>query len=135
MEAKLSDFGISKEIDNDTMTKGVGTYRWTAPELIAGDRYSVAADIYSFGVLVSELDTHDIPIADYHNEKNRPQHGFQIVTLVRQGTLQPHFTHGCPDWVYERCLSLDPHLRPTSPELSHVLRQQLKRPSLPAYFM
>ncbi|RHY05679.1 hypothetical protein DYB25_009032 [Aphanomyces astaci] len=25
MEAKLSDFGISKEIDNDTMTKGVGT--------------------------------------------------------------------------------------------------------------
>ncbi|RHZ04241.1 hypothetical protein DYB37_006979 [Aphanomyces astaci] len=75
-------------------------------------------DIYSFGVLVSELDTNDIPYADYRNEKNQPLNDFQIMTLVRQGTLQPHFTHGCPDWVYDlalRCLSLDPHLRPTSP--------------------
>ncbi|RHZ10548.1 hypothetical protein DYB31_001055 [Aphanomyces astaci] len=62
------------------------------------DRYSVAADIYSYGVLVSELDTHDIPYADYRNEKNQPLNDFQIMTLVRQGTLQPHFTHGCPDW-------------------------------------
>ncbi|RHY27456.1 hypothetical protein DYB32_006760 [Aphanomyces invadans] len=130
LNAKLSDFGISKEITNDTMTQGVGTYRWTAPELIAGERYTVAADIYSFGVLISELDTHDIPYADYRNEKNQPLNDFQIMALVRQGSIQPHFTHGCPDWVYDlalRCISLQPELRPTGPELSHILRQQLKR--------
>ncbi|KAG9408188.1 hypothetical protein AC1031_021432 [Aphanomyces cochlioides] len=127
--AKLSDFGISKELTNETMTQGVGTFRWTAPELIAGERYTVAADIYSFGVLISELDTHDVPYADYRNEKNQPLNDFQIMTLVRKGSIQPHFTHGCPDWIYDlalRCISLDPDLRPTGPEISHILRQQMK---------
>ncbi|KAF0697365.1 Aste57867_11917 [Aphanomyces stellatus] len=136
MQAKLTDFGISKELTNETMTQGVGTYRWTAPELIAGDRYSVAADIYSFGVLISELDTHDIPYADYRNEKNQPLNDFQIMALVRTGSIQPHFTHGCPDWIYElalRCIAVDPDLRPTSPELSHILRTHLK--PQPSFFV
>ncbi|KAF0699021.1 Aste57867_10389 [Aphanomyces stellatus] len=46
---KLTDFGVSKEDVQQTMTMGVGTYRWMAPEVIQEQHYTVAADIYSFG--------------------------------------------------------------------------------------
>ncbi|KDO19609.1 TKL protein kinase [Saprolegnia parasitica CBS 223.65] len=46
---KLTDFGSSREIDESTLTNGVGTYQWMAPEIIIGTEYTVAADIYSFG--------------------------------------------------------------------------------------
>ncbi|KAH9183630.1 hypothetical protein AeNC1_014394, partial [Aphanomyces euteiches] len=54
--AKLGDFGPSKEvIFGDTMTAVVGTLRWMAPEMMLFKPYSSAVDIYSFGVVLSEL--------------------------------------------------------------------------------
>ncbi|KAI9983733.1 hypothetical protein PInf_007800 [Phytophthora infestans] len=65
-QAKLSDFGTSRfrSVDN-TMTAGVGTGRWLAPEVIRGDTdYGCCADIYSFGALLTELDTNQIPFSN-----------------------------------------------------------------------
>ncbi|CAK4712234.1 unnamed protein product, partial [Aphanomyces euteiches] len=45
---KLTDFGISKEDIQATMTIGVGTFRWMAPEVIQSQYYTIASDIYSF---------------------------------------------------------------------------------------
>ncbi|KAF1780269.1 Protein kinase-like domain [Phytophthora cactorum] len=51
MVAKLSDFGLSRNRTyEETLTAGVGTVRWTAPEVMLGDNYSEQADVYSFGV-------------------------------------------------------------------------------------
>ncbi|KDO18314.1 TKL protein kinase, partial [Saprolegnia parasitica CBS 223.65] len=61
---KVTDFGTSRETTTDTMTFGVGTYRWMAPEILLDIQYSTAADIYSFGVVLSELSTHEIPYSD-----------------------------------------------------------------------
>ncbi|CAK4082378.1 unnamed protein product, partial [Aphanomyces euteiches] len=37
--AKITDFGIAREVDETTLTAGIGTYRWIAPEvLVDGDR-------------------------------------------------------------------------------------------------
>ncbi|RHY26520.1 hypothetical protein DYB32_007533 [Aphanomyces invadans] len=70
-EAKLSDFGTSRSTVGDaTMTaevcrrqrpqdlnsEQVGTIAWIAPEVLKGQKYSVSADMYSFGVLMSEVD-------------------------------------------------------------------------------
>ncbi|POM65318.1 TKL protein kinase, partial [Phytophthora palmivora] len=60
MEAKLSDFGISRERMERTMTAGVGTSLWMAPEVMLGERYDDKADMFSFGVLLSELDVHTL---------------------------------------------------------------------------
>ncbi|KAG6608730.1 TKL protein kinase [Phytophthora cinnamomi] len=66
--AKLSDFGISRNRSFDeTMTAGVGTARWIAPEVILGGHYTEFADIYSFGVVLSELDTCKAPFYDATN--------------------------------------------------------------------
>ncbi|KDO19561.1 TKL protein kinase [Saprolegnia parasitica CBS 223.65] len=37
---KLTDFGSSREIDESTLTNGVGTYQWMAPEIIIGTEYT-----------------------------------------------------------------------------------------------
>ncbi|GMF17515.1 unnamed protein product [Phytophthora lilii] len=47
-EAKLSDFGVSRmRRGQETMTSGVGTAYWTAPEVLAGYKYSEKADMAS----------------------------------------------------------------------------------------
>uniref|UniRef100_H3G5K0 Protein kinase domain-containing protein n=1 Tax=Phytophthora ramorum TaxID=164328 RepID=H3G5K0_PHYRM len=52
LEAKLSDFGISRtRYDIEThMTAGVGTSFWIAPEILLGRDYDERADVFSFGV-------------------------------------------------------------------------------------
>ncbi|OQS03600.1 kinase [Thraustotheca clavata] len=46
---KLTDFGESREINASTLTAGVGTYQWMAPEILSGTKYDATVDIYSFG--------------------------------------------------------------------------------------
>jgi len=70
---KLSDFGISKLIftkyENKlyTHTGEIGTYRWTAPEILASKRYDNKSDIYAFGFLLRFIVTNTIPYAGYEN--------------------------------------------------------------------
>ncbi|KAG2520915.1 hypothetical protein JM16_006530, partial [Phytophthora kernoviae] len=68
MVAKLSDFGISRERLDRTMTAGVGTSLWMAPEVMLGERYDDKADMFSFGVVLSELDVHTFPYAHVKKE-------------------------------------------------------------------
>lgn len=53
---KISDFGIAKLMtagDQSSMTRGVGTHKFMAPEIInEEDHYDEKVDVYSFGVLV-----------------------------------------------------------------------------------
>ncbi|GLE05105.1 hypothetical protein PINS_up014089 [Pythium insidiosum] len=77
--AKLSDFGISRNRSvEETMTAGVGTARWIAPEVILGGHYTEFADIYSFGVVLSELDTCKAP---FHDAVNTNGTRMQDVTI------------------------------------------------------
>lgn len=62
-EVKIADFGLSK-IHQDLQgahTGGLGTYQWMAPEVLAHQRYSEKADIYSFGIVVWECITRRLP--------------------------------------------------------------------------
>lgn len=62
LRAKLSDFGLSRERSmEDTMTNGVGTILWSAPEVLEGNQYDEKADIFSFGIVLSEIDTCALP--------------------------------------------------------------------------
>lgn len=61
LDAKVTDFGVSREIIDKTMTAGVGTSLWMAPEVLVGEHYDEKADIFSFGVVLAELDSHSLP--------------------------------------------------------------------------
>ena len=58
-EVKLTDFGISKELINDTdfSTTFVGTTSYMSPERIMGQSYSFKSDIWSLGLVLYELAT------------------------------------------------------------------------------
>ncbi|XP_072000658.1 protein kinase C delta type-like [Engystomops pustulosus] len=60
---KISDFGLA--IDNmhgDRMATGyAGTPGYMAPEILAGKEYDAGVDWYSFGVILSDMDTSERP--------------------------------------------------------------------------
>ncbi|KAK8897931.1 hypothetical protein M9Y10_000164 [Tritrichomonas musculus] len=58
---KISDFGFSKTNISLSMTKGVGTPNYMAPEVIEGKNYSFGADVFSFGMILWELYSGDHP--------------------------------------------------------------------------
>ena len=53
---------MQSEAFQATMTRGVGTPLWMAPELfVGGTKYGPEVDVYSFGVIMWELATRKIP--------------------------------------------------------------------------
>ncbi|ETV92302.1 TKL protein kinase, variant [Aphanomyces invadans] len=127
---KLTDFGISKEDIQATMTVGVGTFRWMAPEMLQDKGYGVSADMYSFGMVLSEFDTHRTPYVDLKNPITRqPLADSAIILKVVSGSIRPTFTSDCPAWIVDlasKCLLLDPSQRPTAMQVSHTIRSKLK---------
>ena len=68
LTAQLTDFGTSraKAHDSDSVTMtGVGTPLFAAPELMRGEVYDESVDVYSFGVLLCELFSQEVPFAGY----------------------------------------------------------------------
>jgi serine/threonine protein kinase len=64
MNVKLTDFGLSRfmpESSSYTMTGGTGTMRYIAPEVYACKKYDLKADIYSLGLILHYIFTHEIP--------------------------------------------------------------------------
>lgn len=127
-EAKLSDFGISREVPLDaTMTGEVGTVAWIAPEILQGERYSWKADIYSFGVLLVELDTCRHPYsAELMRASGTSQTNARIALLVSTGKLVPSVSAACPEGIRDltmRCLTFNPDERPSALEIHYALRK------------
>ncbi|EQC30936.1 TKL protein kinase, variant 2 [Saprolegnia diclina VS20] len=122
---KLADFGASREMTTETMTNGVGTYRWMAPEILRDTHYTSAADVYSFGVVLSELATHRTPYYDVCNDQGYPLAETAIISRVAQGVLQPTIPPElCPHWVRElalACLSMAPEDRPSAIQVAHCI--------------
>ncbi|KAF0691808.1 hypothetical protein As57867_016964, partial [Aphanomyces stellatus] len=130
-EAKLSDFGISRVTSlEESMTSNIGTVAWIAPEVLTGGRYTEKADIYSFGVLLSELDTLQVPYAEMIGKSR--ENGFsnaRLAMLVSEGSLQPSFTDNMPAPLLalaRECLSFNDTDRPSAMKLSYQLHSILK---------
>lgn len=53
---KISDFGLSRIIDPNTnkqqRSTRLGTPQWMAPEVMRGEKYQPACDVYSFGMIL-----------------------------------------------------------------------------------
>ncbi|KAH9152289.1 hypothetical protein AeRB84_005251 [Aphanomyces euteiches] len=134
---KLTDFGISKEDIQATMTVGVGTFRWMAPEVIQSQYYTTAADVYSFGVVLSEFSTHHLPYEDLTNPSNgQPLGDTTIIVKVVAGQLQPTFAGDCPEKILDlaqKCMALDPNDRPNATQVARTVLTLLERHSAPGY--
>ncbi|KAJ0393040.1 hypothetical protein P43SY_005117 [Pythium insidiosum] len=121
LDAKLIDFGVSRERADATMTMGVGTLRWMAPEVMNGGRYGETADIFSFGVILSEIDTHKLP----YGTKGREFSDATIITQVSSGQLSVDFTALADREIVQiarDCLAFHPDDRPTAAVVAMRMR-------------
>ncbi|RLN44596.1 hypothetical protein BBO99_00003646 [Phytophthora kernoviae] len=143
LDAKVTDFGVSREIATETMTTGIGSSLWMAPEVMTGGRYNEKADIFSFGVVLSELDTQMLPYR-YVNENSRTvssgpsESGSRkslpnaaLIQRIAIGQLQVQFSDEAakaPSLVElgRACMSMDPNARPSASEALFCLQKAFK---------
>ncbi|XP_056287329.1 mitogen-activated protein kinase kinase kinase 13 isoform X2 [Pseudoliparis swirei] len=87
---KISDFGTAKELsDKSTKMSFAGTVAWMAPEVIRNEPVSEKVDIWSFGVVLWELLTGEIPYKDVDSSA--------IIWGVGSNSLHLPVPSTCPD--------------------------------------
>lgn len=100
------------------MTAGVGTSLWMAPEVMIGDRYNEKADMFSFGVVLGEIECQQLPYSHAKEDgTGRKLPGTAILQMVAAGQLRLESSQSTPSGIYDlvmACTSLTPSDRPTA---------------------
>ncbi len=124
MQAKLSGFGSARDRTFESeMTIGVSDVQWSAPEcLMDGEDYTEQVDVYSFGIVLTELDTGQMPFAAEMAQTTKADIMMKLVT----GALRPQLSPTCPPEIVKiikQCLQHDAYLRPRSEKVLWLLKQ------------
>uniref|UniRef100_A0A8C0Q6J9 Tyrosine-protein kinase Yes n=1 Tax=Canis lupus familiaris TaxID=9615 RepID=A0A8C0Q6J9_CANLF len=108
---KIADFGLARLIEDNEYTARQGAkfpIKWTAPEAALYGRFTIKSDVWSFGILQTELVTKGrVP---YPGMVNR-----EVLEQVERGYRMP-CPQGCPESLHELmnlCWKKDPDERPT----------------------
>nr|XP_021535431.1 mitogen-activated protein kinase kinase kinase 9 isoform X2 [Neomonachus schauinslandi] len=105
---KITDFGLAREWHRTTKMSAAGTYAWMAPEVIRASMFSKGSDVWSYGVLLWELLTGEVPF--------RGIDGLAVAYGVAMNKLALPIPSTCPEpfaKLMEDCWNPDPHSRPS----------------------
>nr|XP_056717173.1 macrophage colony-stimulating factor 1 receptor [Euleptes europaea] len=123
--AKICDFGLARDIMNDTNYVVKGNARlpvkWMAPESIFECVYTVQSDVWSYGIFLWEI----------FSLGRSPYPGMKVdskfYSLVKQGyhMAKPDYASDDTYNIMKACWSLEPTQRPTFTEICTVIQKQL----------
>ncbi|XP_071158428.1 mitogen-activated protein kinase kinase kinase 20-like [Mytilus edulis] len=108
MICKICDFGASKFMGSTTKMSLAGTFPWMAPEVIQSHPVSQSCDTWSYGVVLWELLTHEVPFKGIE--------GFQVAWLVVERGERLTIPSTCPacfSHLMRQCWELEPKKRPS----------------------
>ena len=130
--AKVSDFGESRQrAERDasvTMTANKGTPAFMAPEVLRQERYSTEADVFSYGALLVNMATRQVPYAQMLRTMPGMNH-MKIMLKVAASEISPmtSIDELSPDWppevaaLAERCVRDDSEARPAFADVVETL--------------
>ena len=120
---KIANFRMARVIIGDEYIPELGEklrIKWTAPEAVLYDHFSVKSDVWSYGIFLWELITYcRVP---YQGMKHA-----EILLKLKQGYRLPR-PFGCPDALYQimiNCWKDKPEERPTFEYLKYRMENFL----------
>ncbi|KAL7838219.1 hypothetical protein AOLI_G00266230 [Acnodon oligacanthus] len=125
---KVADFGLSRLMTGDTYTAHAGAkfpIKWTAPESLAYNKFSIKSDVWAFGVLLWEIATYGMS----------PYPGIdlsQVYELLEKDYRMDR-PEGCPEKVYElmrACWKWNPTERPSFAETHQAFETMFQESSI-----
>jgi serine/threonine protein kinase len=126
---KLCDFGMGRALVEDAyvVSDPKATelpVRWTAPEALEKKRYSLKSDVFSFGVLVWEVESFGA----------EPYVGWPLGSILKRLKAGERLEQptGCPDTLYSvmlQCWDLDPDKRPSWESLYNMFKDAWRQSS------
>uniref|UniRef100_A0A673AJ78 Protein kinase domain-containing protein n=1 Tax=Sphaeramia orbicularis TaxID=375764 RepID=A0A673AJ78_9TELE len=123
---KICDFGASKFLNHTTHMSLVGTFPWMAPEVIQSLPVSETCDTFSYGVVLWEMLTREIPFKGLE--------GLQVAWLVVEKNERLTIPSGCPVSFAElmrKCWATDPKVRPVFKQILSTLESMSNDSQLP----
>src|SRR6266540_1420560 len=115
-EVIISDLGISKSSLNNDNEEIYGVISYMAPEILKRKEYTIASDIYSFGMIMWELITGRMPFWDQNNDPEL------IIKIYKD--FRPPIIKSAPKGYVElmqQCWDSDPNKRPTTVDIHETL--------------
>ncbi|KAL2081594.1 hypothetical protein ACEWY4_023447 [Coilia grayii] len=123
---KICDFGASKFLSHTTHMSLVGTFPWMAPEVIQSLPVSETCDTYSYGVVLWEMLTREIPFKGLE--------GLQVAWLVVEKNERLTIPSSCPAsfaGLMRSCWATDPKERPVFKQILLTLESMWSDSHLP----
>ncbi|XP_026870201.1 protein kinase Npk isoform X2 [Electrophorus electricus] len=123
---KICDFGASKFLSHTTHMSLVGTFPWMAPEVIQSLPVSETCDTYSYGVVLWEMLTREVPFKGFE--------GLQVAWLVVEKNERPTIPSSCPASFAElmrSCWVAEPKERPVFKQILATLESMCNDSKLP----
>lgn len=109
-QAKLADVGWAQMLCHSYITGDGGTFNWAAPEQLIGLKCTAKADVYSFGLVLWELCTRELPVRGQIRDVRVPLEAPRAVAdLIRE------------------CLDVDPARRPAMADVVRRLTAEKER--------
>ncbi|XP_062313843.1 mitogen-activated protein kinase kinase kinase 20 isoform X1 [Osmerus eperlanus] len=123
---KICDFGASRFLSHTTHMSLVGTFPWMAPEVIQSLPVSETCDTYSYGVVLWEMLTREIPFKGLE--------GLQVAWLVVEKNERLTIPSSCPSsfaQLMRKCWLTEPKERPVFKEILSTLETMSNDSKLP----
>ncbi|XP_068087282.1 ephrin type-A receptor 7 isoform X5 [Hyperolius riggenbachi] len=126
---KVSDFGLSRVIDDDpdavyTTTGGKIPVRWTAPEAIQYRKFTSASDVWSYGIVMWEIMSYgERPYWDMSNQ--------DVIKAIEEGYRLPA-PMDCPAGLHQLmldCWQKERGERPKFEQIVGILDKMIRNPT------